>query len=187
MKPVVPFPIGARFVGAICFAIACELLAFSQDDQFAKQYENAQRALLQGKYAEAEGAFEHLRDVQPNTAEIHANLGLIYFEEKKFTQAIPELRRAVQLKPSLSKSEFLVAMSLSEIGHYAEAVPGLEKGFRSSDREMKRMCGLQLERAYSALGQDRKSVETALEMSRLYPKEDVHVHFCRAGLAPPGA
>jgi len=36
---------------------------------------------------------------------------------------------------------------------------------------MKRMCGLQLERAYSGMHQDRKAVEIALEMNRLYPDD----------------
>jgi len=63
-------------------------------------------------------------------------------------------------------------MSLSELGNYKEALPGLEKSFRhSTDAQIKRMCGLQLERAYLGLQLDRKAVETALEMDRLYPND----------------
>ncbi len=172
MKPVVLLRRGPRLrLGILLLSLIFGVMAFSQDSQLAQEYEDAQRALVQGKYAEAESAYGHLRDLQPNIAEIHANLGLIYFKEKKFAQAVPELRRALQLKPSLRNSEFLLAMSLSELSHYAEALPGLEKGFRSAEREMKRMCGLQLERAYTALGQDRKAVAIALELNRLYPDD----------------
>jgi tetratricopeptide (TPR) repeat protein len=146
--------------------------------QSAEQYaETGNRALQEGRYAEAEQAFEKLRDLEPNTAEIHANLGLIYFEERKFEQAVPELRRALKLKPSLTNSSAILAMSLSELGLYNEALPGLEKGFHSTDPEMKRMCGLQLERAYTALKRDSKAVEVALELERLYPKDpEVQYH-----------
>ena len=83
---------------------------------------------------------------------MHANLGLIYFEEGKFDQAIVPLQRALKLKPSLAKSDALLAMALSEVGRYRESLPGLEKCFRGSpDPEMKRLCGLHLERVYTSL------------------------------------
>jgi tetratricopeptide (TPR) repeat protein len=146
--------------------------------QSTEQYaETANRALQEGRYAEAEQAFEKLRELEPNIAEIHANLGLIYFEEKRFDQAVPELRRALKLKPSLTNSGFILAMSLSELGHFTEAVPGLEKGFRSGNPETKRMCGLQLERAYTGLKRDSDAVKVALEMEKLYPNDpEVQYH-----------
>ena len=146
--------------------------------QSAEQYaEIGNRALQEGRYTEAEQAFEKLRDLEPNTAEVHANLGLIYFEERKFNQAVPELRRALKLKPSLTNSGFILAMSLSELGQFSEALPGLENGFHSGNAEMKRMCGLQLERAYTGLKRDSKAVEVALELERLYPHDpEVQYH-----------
>ena len=146
--------------------------------QSAEQYaETGNRALQEGHYADAEQAFEKLKGLEPNTAEVHANLGLIYFEEKKFDQAVPELRRALKLKPSLTNSGFILAMTLSELGQFSEAISGLERGFRSGNPEMKRMCGLQLERAYTALKHDSKAVEVALEMERLYPNDpEVQYH-----------
>ena len=129
------------------------------------------RALAEGRYADAEQAFEKLRELAPEMAEVHANLGLIYFEERKFPDAVRELQRALKLKPALTKSSTILAMSLAELGRYKEALPGLEKGFRSSDRETKRMCGLQLERAYTGLQQNANALEIAAEMSRSYPDD----------------
>jgi len=145
--------------------------ADAQTPNLAKQYADAQRALAEGKYSDAEEAFEKLRESNPAVAEIHANLGLIYFQEKKFEEAVAELRQALKLKPSLANSAALLAISLSELGHYTEAGPGLEKGFHSSDLQLKRMCGLQLERAYTATNEDNKAVEVALQLSRLYPTD----------------
>lgn len=134
--------------------------------------DHGQQALAQGNYEEAEKDFEKLRELQPAMAEVHANLGLIYFQERKFEQAVPALRQALKLKPGLPKTGTLLAMSLAELGRYSEALPGLERGFRqSADPAAKRMCGLQLERAYTGLQRDSKAVEVALELDRLYPKD----------------
>ena len=142
-------------------------------DSGAQQYSDAgQKALANGDYAAAERAYEKLRDLEPGIAEVHANLGLIYFEEGKFDQAIPEFEHALKLKPSLAKTEILRAMSLSEINRYREALPGLEKGFHGSfDPEMKRLCGLQLERTYTGLNRDSDAVKVGLELNRLYPND----------------
>lgn len=103
---------------------------------------------------------------------MHANLGLIYFQERKFKKAVPVLSQALKLKPSLPKTSLLLAMSLSELSRYNEALPGLEKGFRqSTDPAIKRMCGLQLLRTYTGLRRDNKAVEVALELNRLYPDD----------------
>jgi tetratricopeptide (TPR) repeat protein len=153
----------------MCFSA---LVAISQDPNVQRYSEAGQRALAAGNYAEAEQAYERLRDLEPRIAEVHANLGLIYFEEGEFDQAIAELQRALKLKPSLTKTEALLAMSLSEVNRYSEALPGLEKAFRlSSDPEMKRMSGMQLERVYTASQRDDKAVEIALELNRLYPDD----------------
>ena len=148
-------------------------LLFPQSSESALQYsEQGQKALAEGRYADAEQAFEQLARLEPGIAEVHANLGLIYFQERKFDLAVPALRRALKLKPSLSKTDALLAMSLSEIGHFKEALPGLERGMRaSSDPEIKRMCGLQLERVYTGLQRDGDAVKVALELNRLYPND----------------
>lgn len=151
----------------------CAFCASAQSaDPVEKYSEQGQQALALGNYAEAEAAFEKLRELEPGVAEVHANLGVIYFQEKKFELAVSALRQALNLKPKLAKSATLLAVSLSELGRYREALPGLEKGFReSTDPQTKRMCGLQLLRAYSGLRQDRKAVEVALELNRLYPHD----------------
>jgi hypothetical protein len=40
------------------------------------------RALAEQRYPEAERAYERLRELTPDTPELHANLGLIYFGEE---------------------------------------------------------------------------------------------------------
>ncbi len=163
----------ALLVAVVCICGA-HLLAQSSPSAAAVEHysEEGQRALAQGNYVDAEHAFEKLRQLEPGIAEVHANLGLIYFQEGKFERAVPALQQALKLKPTLTKSASLLAMSLSELGRYSEALPGLEKGFHHSlDPEIKRMCGLQLERAYTEVKLDSKAVEVAIELNRLYPED----------------
>lgn len=159
---------------AVCLCLMA-LSAFGQlsGGSATERYaEEGQSALAAGRFEDAQKAYEKLRDLEPGVAEVHANLGLIYFQEGKFDQAELALRQALKIKPGLTKTDSLLAMSLSELGHYREALPGLEKGFRrSGDPETRRMCGLHLERAYTGLRQNNKAVEVALELDKLYPDD----------------
>jgi tetratricopeptide (TPR) repeat protein len=164
----------------VCLALLLNghrLVAQHETESIQELSERGQRALSNANYVDAQEAFEQLAKREPGIAEIHANLGLIYFERRNFEQAVPALRRALQLKPSLTRSAGILAMSLSELGKYSEALLGLEKGFRSTDLDMKRMCGLQLERTYSGLKRDGDAVRIALAMERLYPNDpEVQYH-----------
>jgi tetratricopeptide (TPR) repeat protein len=167
-------PGGRFFLGTLILFLLCGYAAAQapNTDEVQRYAEEGQNALAQGQYGQAEKAYEKLRDLEPGMAEVHANLGLIYFQEKKFDQAVPTLRQALKLKPNLPKTATLLAMSLSELGRFSEALPGLEKGFhQSTDPAIKRMCGLQLLRAYTGLQRDNKAVEVALELNRTYPND----------------
>ncbi len=137
-----------------------------------KYVEEGQRALAEGRYAEAEASYEKLRQLDPVTAEIQATLGVIYYQQRKYEKAVPVLRQALKLKPGLPNLDVLLAMSLAELGRHAEAMAGLEKGFRKSvDPVLKRMAGLQLQRSLTALRKDSQAMEVSLELFRLYPQD----------------
>ena len=155
--------------------VLCSTSLFAQEPHAAllQQYsQEGARALAEHRYADAERAFEKLRELSPNTAEICAQLGFVYFQQGKFAQAVPVLQQALKLKPTLPNLDVLLAMSLAELGKYEAALPALQKGFkRTADAALKRSTGLQLQRAYTGLQQDDKAVEVALELVRLYPKD----------------
>jgi tetratricopeptide (TPR) repeat protein len=148
---------------------------------FQRRFQEAERVLADGRYADAARLYEQLRDADPSIAEVHGRLGLVYFQQGRFEQAVPELRQALTLKPSLPNTDVLLAMSLSELGQYEQALPGLERGFhKATDAHLKRMAGLQLQRAYTGLRRDSKAVEVALELERLYPDDpEVLYHASR--------
>lgn len=179
-----PFPNGATLVnvGALVVSAALTLLltpaagraGTPQADagQVQTLYQQGERALAEGRYADAEQAYTRMRQLQPGVAEVHARLGLIYFQQGKFNEAVAPLQRALELKPALPNVGALLAMSFSEIGRHQEALAGLEAAFhRSTDAALRRMAGLHLQRSYTDLDRDRDAVVVALELSRLYPDD----------------
>jgi len=166
-----------RVLGCVFFLLLVvsgrDLVAQSTNDDLRQQYyEEGEKALAENRYGDAQRAYEKLRQLAPDTAEVLARLGLIYFQERDYTQAVASLQEALKLKPSLPKADTLLAMPLSELGRYTEALPGLQKGFRqSTDPAINRMCGLQLLRAYTGLQRDSDAVEVTLKLTRLYPDD----------------
>ena len=161
-----------RLLMLLCLFAAPLLAQQSGPELLQRYFQEGEKALSEGRYADAETAYTKLRELNPEVAEVHVKLGLIYFQQGKFAQAVPALSKALKLKPALPNADILLAMSLSELGRYNEALPGLEKGFRRSpDPALKRLAGLQLQRAYTGLQKDNKAVEIALELNRLYPDD----------------
>jgi len=165
-------PVGTVLV-VLC-SVATPLAARQQADPSAvQQYaKEGERALADGRYADAQKAYETLSRLTPGVAEVHARLGLIYFQQGKFTEAVPTLREALRLNPSLPKVDALLAMSLSELGQYEKALPGVKTAFsQSADTVLRRMAGLHLQRIYTGLGRDADAVDVALRLARLYPDD----------------
>jgi tetratricopeptide (TPR) repeat protein len=168
-------------LGAACIFLAlftCNSRGQADNDAVQRYAEAGQRALAAGQYAEAQSNFDQLAKLEPNIAEVHATLGLINFKLRNYEAAVREVHTAQKLKPGLPRLDSLLGMSLSELGRYSEALPGLEKGFRqSADPEIKRMCGLQLMRAYTGLRKDDEAVKVALDLDRIYANDPEVLYY----------
>ncbi|PYT21271.1 MAG: hypothetical protein DMG57_39165, partial [Acidobacteria bacterium] len=137
-----------------------------------RYYREARTALAEKRLDAAAQAYEKLTRLDASTAENHAQLGLIRYMQGRFAVAVPAFRRALQLKPGLPQVDVLLAICLSELGHYSEAEPGLIKGFQHPpDAAMKRLVGLELLRNYSRSHQRDNAGEIAMRSNRLYPDD----------------
>lgn len=161
-----------KTVIALLALSALRLFSQTSEASLRSYFEEGEKALAEGRLPEAEAAYAKLANLAPNVAEVYGRLGLVYFQEKRFEEAVPVLRKALKLKPSLPNTDVLLAMSLSELGRYKEALPGLDKAFHHvNDPELKRLSGLELQRTYTGLQRDADAVQTALDLARLYPKD----------------
>ena len=160
-------------VFAFCCISPVVVQAQADNQETAAHYAAlGQQALAQGRYAEARTDFEQLERIAPAVAEVHATLAAIYFHQREYEPAVSQIRTAQKLKPSLPKLDSLLGLSMAELGQFADALPRLQMGFKqTSDPEVRRMCGLQLLRAYTGLRRDSDAVETALALNRLYPDD----------------
>ena len=156
---------------AVGFALTTPAGAQTGDSAAAQLSAEGRAALQQGHYSEAQSDFERLAKLAPEVAEVHATLGAIYFKQRRFDLSVREIRTALKLKPGLPRLDNLLGLSLSEMGSFEEALPYLEKGFKEASEPTRRMCGLQLLRAYSGLGQDADAVTTSLALNKLYPDD----------------
>jgi tetratricopeptide (TPR) repeat protein len=158
----------ALFLSCLPFALA----SAQSNEEAAQLSAQGRQALAAGHYGEAQAAFEKLAKLEPSIAEIHATLAAICYKQRQYEEAIAEIRTAQRLKPGLPRLDSLLGLSLAELARYDEALPNLEKGFKqTADAVTRRLCGLQLMRAYTELNRDADAVETALELNRLYPND----------------
>jgi tetratricopeptide (TPR) repeat protein len=161
-----------EWVLLMCCVLPLSARPQSDDDAAAQLAQQGRQALAEGRMADAQSDFEKLSRLEPSIAEVHATLAAICFKRKNYEEALSEAKTAQKLKPTLPRLDSLVGLSLSELGRFNEALPKLEKGFKeSSDVLNRRLCGLQLLRAYTGLGRDADAVETALALNRLYPDD----------------
>jgi tetratricopeptide (TPR) repeat protein len=142
------------------------------NDEAERYAAHGQQALAAGQYDVARGDFEKLVKLEPEVAEVHANLAVVYFKLYQYQLAVREIRTAQRLKPGLKKLDSLLGFSLAELGRFPDALPLLEKGFKqTADQEVRRMCGLELLRSYTGLGRDDDAVEIAVALNKSYPDD----------------
>lgn len=155
--------------------ILCCLPAWAQgskQDELAQDAAAGQQAMSHGDFAAARAYFEKLEQLEPHLAEVHATLAAICFKQRDYDHAITEIHAAQRLKPALPKLDSLLGLSLAESGKVRESLPYLEKGFhQTADPDVRRMCGLELLRAYGNLDRDADAVETALALNKAFPND----------------
>jgi tetratricopeptide (TPR) repeat protein len=161
---------------AMALAMSCAMLndagAQAGGEEAAQLAQEGKQALAEGRIADAQSYFEKLAKMEPSVAEVHATLAAICFKQKNYAEALSEVKTAQKLKPDLPRLDSLMGLSLAELGRFEEALPKLEKGFKQSgDNVSRRLCGLQLLRAYTGLNRDSDAVETALSLNKLYPDD----------------
>ncbi len=159
-------------------AVSIALLAGSLFAQLASNdvlqgtYREAETAFREQRLEDAAAGYRKLAELSPNTAEVHAKLGLIHYLQGQFHDAVPSFRTAQGLKPSLPNVDALLAISLAGIGRHSEAIPALEKGFSDpANEDLRRLIGLELQRSYVALGRNDGAARIVAQLGELYPND----------------
>ena len=78
---------------------ACTGQGQSREDEATRYSEEATAAMQAKNWPAAAKALRKLEQIAPQVAEVHANLGLVYYSQNKVAEAAAELERALKINP----------------------------------------------------------------------------------------
>jgi len=95
-------------------------------------FEQAQKARAQGDLVEAEQKYQAVIQQAPQMASAYHNLGIVYFMQRKYPDAVASLKKALKLKPSLSGAQVMLGLSYYELYDLDEACAALEAALKTT-------------------------------------------------------
>ncbi|MDB4491614.1 redoxin family protein [bacterium] len=90
---------------------------------------------LQRNEAAALTAYAKALGLDPHKTRIHLEMGTIHFKHRRFTEAAPHLRAAVQAQPDVNNTRKMLSLALIQSKLYAEAVPHLTQLVRADNND----------------------------------------------------
>ena len=175
LAPLVPSPQTGR---------QKEPASAGQAGEINKLAKAATDALRKGDYAAAIPQLEKLTAMAPDVAEYQADLGMAYYYARRPQDAVATCRKALKLKPSLAVAHSYLAISLTEAGDCAGALPLLEKDYpRLKDPSLRRVVGLDGARCAMAVGEPDKAVNFLQWLNHDFTK-DPDVLYLRTVVFP---
>jgi predicted Zn-dependent protease len=144
----------------------------------------AENAMAAKDLPAATAALEKLSNLTPNSAQVHANLGLVYYMQNRYSQAIGAFQKAAKIDSGLPNVNVMLGICLTETGRYNDAVKLLGPAFRSSSAKdsMGRVAGLALARAQPQVPDLEQGMRTTIKKDEEQGKASVKSP--RRGVAP---
>lgn len=98
--------------------------------QFQQEFRQAVQAQKSGQLEIAVRDYQRVIRLQPELAEAHANLGLIYYLQAKFKKSSGELTQAARLKPGLRGTNLFLGMDYIRLQRPHRAIPYLKRAVK---------------------------------------------------------
>ena len=116
--------------------------------------------------------FKSIIDLDPGNVDARGNLGTILFFQGAYGDAIPQLRTAVKLRPTLWKIEALLGIAEKRSGDVDRAKRDLEKAFpQIAEEKVKTETGMELIEIYSRTAEFDKAAATVSVLRKLEPTD----------------
>ncbi|MGA8620355.1 MAG: tetratricopeptide repeat protein [Candidatus Sulfotelmatobacter sp.] len=117
--------------------------------------------------------FRAIVAIDPNDVDARGNLGVLLFFQGDYTSAIPQLRAALKLKPTLSKIQALLGIGEKRTGDLDAARRDLEEAFpKVQDQKIRIETGMELIEIYSRTGDLDKSAAIVSDLRKLQPTNE---------------
>jgi len=142
----------------------------SRQEQIEAHMKQAHVYLTENRPDLAIAEFKAIVALEPNNADARGNLGVLLFFQGTYTDAIPQLRAALKLQPSLWKIQALLGMAEKRTGDINSALGDLEKAFpKLKEQKIRIDTGMELIEVYSAAGDLDKAATTVSVLRQLDP------------------
>ena len=164
-----------------CLLVAVHTLFWAQTDTASTQFEQATRAMQEGRLKEAGEGFAAIVKQSPSFAEAHFNLGLAREEQGKYDEAIASFRKALALKPHLHGANLFLGITEFRLNHLEKAHTAVAKETAGYPRDASAWMWL----GVVCLAQDKpeEAAEALDKAAKLKPDDgDILYHRGRAHL-----
>ena len=167
---VVFFSCGLLLLGCLpCFS---ETIS-SRQQQIESHSRKAAEYLKENRPDLAVPEFRAIIAIDPNNVDAYGNLGAVLFFQGIYADAIPQLRAALRLRPTLWKTQALLGIAEKRMSDMGAARRDLEKAFPNVPEEKIRIeTGMELIEIYSALGDLDKAAATVGILRKLQPTSE---------------
>lgn len=122
------------FLPAFSILSLCQTPPGNQD-QISLHLRMAQQYLQERRPDLAIPEFQKLVALDPSNIDARANLGVLLFFSRSYSEAIPQLRAAIQLKPDLWKIRGLLGLAEGKVGDGNASREDLEAAFPHLDQK----------------------------------------------------
>jgi len=127
----------------------------------------AEEAQHNGDYRAAAQIYQEMLKARPDSAEVRANLGMMYHLLGEYAAAIPEFRTALQEEPGLFVPNLFLGLDLLQVEKPREAIPYLDRAHELNPHDANAVLGLG--GAYTKLGNLLKARASYGEAVQLNP------------------
>jgi len=164
-----------RTLSLFALLLTATTACFSQTAPSPQQHiqehtRKAQEYLRQNRPDLAVPEFKAIVALEPNNADARGNLGVLLFFQGAYADAIPELRAALKMQPSLWKIQALLGMAEKRTGDIHAATADLEKSFpKVKEQKIRIDTGMELVDIYSTAGEMDKAAATVSVLRELDP------------------
>jgi tetratricopeptide (TPR) repeat protein len=154
------------------------MLSFSQSNpsrqqQIESHTRKAAEYLKENKPGLAVPEFRAILAQDPNNVNARGNLGAVLFFQSDYITAIPQLRAALKLRPTLWKLQALLGIAEKRTGDISAARRDLEEAFPNvQDQKIRIETGMELIEIYSATGDLDKAASTVSALRKLEPTNE---------------
>jgi tetratricopeptide (TPR) repeat protein len=116
--------------------------------------------------------FRAIVALDPNNVEARGNLGTVLFFQGDYTDAIPQLRAALKLRPTLWRTEALLGMAEKRTGDTDGAKHNLDKAFSNlTEEKIRTETGMELIEIYSRSGDLDKAAAVIASLKKSSPTD----------------